>query len=224
MKRQAWIVVCALVLASSAEARLGETVEECQRRYGAAVTNYPGHGNVDTVAVYVKDGICVVAIFTKRAGVDTRASMVIYSRLHPDARGLLAPPPEITEKEQAALLDTVSGRWKDYDDTPPRLAARPSKVVPLLPQPTITVRHRDATAEALNKAVEALYAPPALSWIRTPPKNIAHNGPKLFAFRILRGVAICSQDGAEAVRAWAERVISETAAARKPPEGKLSGF
>jgi hypothetical protein len=223
MRQKAWIIVWALVLSSSAEARLGETVEECQRRYGAAVTNYPGHSDLGSVAVYVKDGISVTALFTKRAGSDARASMVIYSRLRPDARGVVIPPPEINEKEQAALLETVAGRWENYDP-PPGLAGKPNKVVPVSTQPSITIRQRDATEEVLKKVVEALYAPPISIWTHSTPKNIAHNGSKVFAFRVARGVAICSQDGAEAIRAWADRVISDRSAVRKPPEQKLSGF
>ena len=227
MKRYiSWVLIGLIGVVQTATARLGETPAECQRRYGEAVANYPGHADVAGVSVYVKDDISVTAIFTKNRVKGTRASMIIYSRLRPDRpRGLFLGP-QIAENEQNAILGTVPGRWEDYDSKQGLTRTR-KNLKRISTTPSMLIKHRNATAEAVKKAVRAVYAAHAkdpLVWPRTSPKNIAHNGPKVFAFDVLRGVGICSFDATKAITTWADQLASERANAKKPPAGKLPGF
>jgi len=208
---------------------MGETPKECQQRYGAAVTNYAGHGNLDGVAIYVKDDISVTAFFTKAADKSVRATLIIYAHIQPDIQTPSAFRSEFTEAQQAALLATVPGRWSGYDP-PPTLAGRPAALKPISTEPSLTIRHRNLAANVLGIAMKALrsLAPTNLSptdrEILSPPAHIAHNGPRLFAYRMAGRIAIFSMDGADPIRLWAERVASERTAAQTPPEKKLSGF
>ena len=129
MKCSSCLLIGLFALAFTANARIGETREQCQQRYGQPVTNYPGDSALAGCDVYVKDGIAISAFFVTNARKETRAGLVIYSRMRPDVEGVLLPPPEITSDEQTSLLGTVAGRWENYD-TPSRFAEKPTKVLP----------------------------------------------------------------------------------------------
>lgn len=222
--RTIWLCLCSFAFGATSEARLGETMQECQGRYGAAVTNFPGHGDIAGVSVYGKDGISVIAFFTRIAGQGVRASMVIYSRHFPEDKFVFLQPQSkpFTDKEQDTLLRTVAGRWESYDP-PPRLAGPSNRGVPVASQPSITIRQRDTAAGAVRKAVETLYKPFLHTWAGLPHTNIAHNGPRIFAFGIGsgQGLAICTLEGVDSILYWATRM---NAARRQAPERELSGF
>ena len=150
--------------------------------------------------------------------------MIIYSRLCPNTRGFVFTSSlKMTEKEENVFLETVPGKWKKFEP-PEGLKGKPTKIKSVATQPSITIKQRDATGEALQKVVEALYLPSLQPCLLQPPKGIAHNGPRIFAFRVACGIAICSYDGANAIKTWAEQFISKKEAAKKKPEKNLNGF
>jgi hypothetical protein len=202
---------------------MGETPEECQQRYGQPVTNYPGHGDVVDVVVYLKDGISVSVFFVKVSSKDTCAGLVIYLRVRPDVPCSSFPPPEFTQDEQTSLLGTVTGRWDDHG-YPPRLPGSLPKALPLSPAWSITARQRDTAAQTVQKVIGALYLPRQWPWVSTTVKDVAHNGPKLFAFRAARGLVLCSYDHIAALARWADYAISEREKAKHTPKGRLTGF
>lgn len=226
MKRYiSWVLVGVIGVVQAATARLGETPAECQRRYGEAVAKYPGHAGVAGVSVYVKDGLSVVAFFTKSPVKGTRAGVVIYSRLRPDVQRGSYATPKITDGEQRTLLETVPGRWKSYN-APPGLEGKPEGLKSISSRPSLLIKYRDATAKAVRRTVKTIYPANLDFWTGAPPENIAHNGSKTFAFRVARdrGVAICSYDATKAIAAWADRLVAEKQNAKKPQQQKLPGF
>lgn len=224
MRYSLCLLVCWLAFAAVASARLGETREECHQRYGQPVTNYPGEGPVAGCEVYVKDGIAISVVFVKTAKQESRAGLVIYSRTGPAAHnGNGIPAPEITPAEQTALLATVAGRWDNYDP-PAALAGKPGKVVTVETKPSITQKQRDSAVEAVQKAIEAVYPYSLRVWFGRVPQDVGHNGPKVFAFRAARGLAICSSDASTPIAAWADRVILEQKHPQQPPKSNLTGF
>ncbi len=227
MRNTCCLCVCVSVLVSTAEARLGETMRECQGRYGAVVTNFPGHGDLAGVSVFVKDGIYVTAFVSRIAGQGVRASMVLYSRHAPeDKLSLFKPQPNpFTAKELDTLLKTVAGRWESYDP-PPQLTGTASRGKSVSIQPSITIRQRDAAAGAVKKALENLYDSGFDTWVGLPHTNIAHNGPRIFAFGFGQGrwLAIGTLEGTDSILAWTTRMNAIKEAPRQAPERKLSGF
>jgi hypothetical protein len=174
--------------------------------------------------VYSKDGIAVSAMFVGPTGNTCRAGLVIYSRMAPDARSFLTPPPEITDDEQETLLGTVAGRWEGYEPPAP-LGGKPEKLISVSSRPAQILKRRDAARDAVQKAVVSLYpARAGYLCLRMPPKDVGRITGKVFAFRVARGLAICSYDDVPAIMAWADRVAADREAASRAPKSPLSGF
>ncbi|MGQ9662859.1 MAG: hypothetical protein ACUVWX_11075 [Kiritimatiellia bacterium] len=216
MKRKILTLGSLVVIgAGMAEARLREIPDECQNRYGPAITNYRGCRDLQKVAVYGKDAIYVTAFFASDCDQVPRASMAYYSPLNPCVDGFLRSlfaTADITEKEQTALLGIVSGRWERFDSKP-GLAGKPANVKTLSTQPSITVKRRDKTVKVARKAIVAVYD---CSVLPSDVKNIAHVGPEVFASRIANSVPICATTGAETTEVRAGRIICDRAAAGRP--------
>ena len=226
------LLVCWFAFAVTASARMGETRAECMERYGLAVTNVPGFGDLASVGVYVKDDIVVSLFFIKTDGQAERVGMVIYSRAWPDIgpdtrrnerhNNILVS--EITTNEQVALLATIPGRWEDYALPASALAGRSNKVIPLTDLTSPTEKNRDAASLAVRKAFRGLYAPRLRLLVNSAPQDIVHNGPKMFAFRISGGLALCSYDAVAAITTWAEHVLAERTKVNRLRKDDLRGF
>jgi hypothetical protein len=232
MKWGLFILVCCSVFAVTAHARMGETKVECMDRYGEGVTNLPGIGDLTGVDVYLKDDILVSLFFVKTGGQEARAGMVIYSRVwpgeEPDVRHKVrsdgAIMTAITTNEQVALLATIPGRWEEYAVPPPALAGKSTKVIPLTNLASPTEKNGDVTSRAIRKAYNGLHTLGLRSFVSYVPKNVAHNGPRLFAFRIGGDLVFCSCDAVPAITKWAEYVTEERTKVDRLRKNDLKGF
>lgn len=232
MKCGLFILVCWSVFAVTSHARMGETKVECMDRYGEGVTNLPGIGDLTGVDVYLKDDIVVSLFFVKAGGQDARAGMVIYSRVWPgvepeerrSVRRDGAMMTEITTNEQVALLATIAGRWEEYAVPPPTLAGKSTKVIPLTDLASPTEKNCDVTSRAIRKAYNGLHKLGLRSFVPDTPKNVAHNGPRLFAFRIGGDLVFCSYDAVPAITKWAEYVTAERTKVDRLRKNDLKGF
>lgn len=235
MNKKACIVVLWMALAVTAWARLGETKLECMDRYGQAVASLPGIGNLTGVDVYVKDDIAVSLFFVRTSDEDARCGLVIYSRLRPDMqsepqvvapsgrRGMVVPVGEITTNEQDVVLATLPGRWEGYAG-PSSLKGRSDKVISIGGPSSPTIKNREVTSLAVKKAFEVLYSPNARKTFGSTPKDIAHIGPKTFAFRIGGGLAFCSYDAVGALDAWTDYVEAQRAKAQRARKDGVKGL
>jgi len=223
MKYALVILVCWFVVSQGVLARLGENITQCEQRYGTAVTNYPGLGDVTAVNQYVKDGITITIWFARTPYKDARAAMVLYSRYPPGEVTLYFTPKAIGEDERVALLNTTGGRWELYN-VPDKLAGRPAIIKSISSSPSITEKRRDQVKQTVESALNALFPNAILAKLQYYIKDIGHNGTQLFAFEALRGIAIVSFDESAAIAKWASDRIAKREASKTPPKSEITGF
>ncbi|MEI6564248.1 MAG: hypothetical protein WCO42_08100 [bacterium] len=218
----------------AATARLGETQAQCEERYGQAVTNFPGCDDLVGATVYLKDGVYISVLFVKSADRDPYAGMVIYSRVNPYRAFNMYDVAEMSTDEETVLIGTVNGRWEGYTPSPgfTKVGTKPAKST-TIDLTSFTQKHRDNAVNAVQKAVDALYFPrvspdsPRRARVSASvneaysAKDFAHIGLKIFAFRIVRGVAFCSSEAVAPIKNWAADIV---ASRDKSTNKKLSGF
>ncbi len=122
--RQMLIAACTMLTfffaVPCAEARFGETFEQCVQRYGQPLKKIDGRGAVFGIATFGKDGVMVTAVFSKTT---RKCVLALYTRgdyMAEVTRQKMAP---FADAEVLSLYDTVNGRWEPLGPT----AAAPSK-------------------------------------------------------------------------------------------------
>ena len=86
------VFLSTLLLAASAQARIGETLQQCIARYGQVQTAVPETG----VQIFSKNGFLIAVMF-----LDQRASMVMVSKTH---RNSINIPDPLSENEIDLIL------------------------------------------------------------------------------------------------------------------------
>lgn len=224
------LILCSLVtwvvLAGTASARFGETPEQCLLRYGRTVTNLAGYASVDRVAVHTKGDLFITIVFFK--GEDKKApaaGLILYSMLKPLSY-FNEPAEDLLAEDEKAILATVEGSWKKdgptkADAPPPRQLSSPktlngtrhtlgssgAKVKPITTSAGITADSGDKLAKTITEVLPLLY-------FRQPdytPVLLGQNGPRTFAYRVLKGIVICSSDKVPALAQWAAHLREENA-------------
>ena len=212
-------LVSALTL-SSAEARLGETPEECQRRYGAHLTERQGAGLVPMVRVYKNASFYITIAFAQKPHRPVTAGCVIYGKYAGRMRWTQAR--RIEEAERDGLMATVAGKWQSYsvESKLARSAKRGVKRMSVQPN-QIALDRRDRASKALA-AVSNLLMPdrPPSGY---PIAPIAHNRSRTFAFMHGQQLALLSVDGVEALENW-QQVLDSLPKEEKRPAAPPPGF
>ncbi len=204
------------VLAGNALARFGETPDQCVERYGAAITNLPGHADVERISIHTKDDLFIAIVFFRGADNPSTAGLIFYSRAKPFAHGYSAAA-NLEPENENIILATVKGLWSE--DKPVKGLEGPKafgsintssgrtfsnnaipKVKPISNSPGITAGTGSKVAKAVQDVLHVIY-PHASSLTLI---SLGHNGPRLFAFRVLHGVAICSADKISSLTQWTE--------------------
>jgi len=203
------------ILLGNAHARFGETPEQCIERYGVAVTNLPGYADVERVAIHKKDELTITVVFFRGKDNQITAVLIHYTRAKPLLR-YHSFAPDITQEDVDAILGTVEGQWT-LDKPAIQLAGpkpfssniysasrfRPDSTIPTKTPITngssITSGMSDKVAQSVQGVLSMIY-PNEITYTTTP---ISHNGPRLFSFRVLHGVAICSADKISSINQWA---------------------
>lgn len=108
------VLASLLMLAPSAEARIGENYKQCVARYGNSVTNFPGLSHLLGVAVFEKSGINIAVAFDKP---NKQGFLVLYTAgdfFTSSGRRELS---ELKENELSSLMASVDTGWDsaDYD-------------------------------------------------------------------------------------------------------------
>jgi hypothetical protein len=176
----------------------------------------------------------VVSVFFVKTEdkMDERVGMIYYSRAwpfeYPDPRrkdrSTRVLTADITTNEQAALLATVPGRWEHYSTNETGLAGKSENVLPLTDYETPTEQHCEAAENAVRVACKALNCARGGSSSVIPVQAVAHKGPKLFAFRVGGGLALCSYNSAPVLKAWGHRWIAERTKVDRLRKDDLKGF
>jgi hypothetical protein len=97
------ILATFLILAASAQARIGETLAECTARYGPALQTDPASG----MHMFAKGGFLVAAIF-----LDQKAAMLMVSKT---ARNVLNIPEPMSDHEIQLIL-TANGQGTPWTE------------------------------------------------------------------------------------------------------------
>jgi len=204
------------VLAGKAFARFGETPEQCEERYGAALTNLPGYSDVERVAIHKKDNLTITVVFFRSNDKPTTAGLIFYSLAKPFSYGFSCVL-DLTPEDEDAILSTVEGQWSQ--DKPAKELAGPkpfssnvnslSHILPgsSIPKKTPISTGSGITSGMAGKVAQAVQGVLPLIYpheITYTPVPISHNGSRIFSFRVLHGVAICSADRISGLNQWAE--------------------
>lgn len=213
-------------------ARYGETPEQCVERYGAAVTNLPGYGDVDQVAVHSKDDLSITVFFIRGYDKKITAGMIFYSQQKPFSGYTLFK--DMAVDDENTILATVKGQWSQDKPTVGLEKAKPAggnvnsmgRISPNSTIPKITSISNGsgiigATGEKVAKALPDVFRIIYPREIKYTPTPISHNGLHIFAFRVLHGVAICSDDKIPAISNWAKYIRDQNV---KPASKPISGL
>ncbi len=206
-----WAVLC-----GESFARFGETPEQCIERYGAAVTNLPGHGDVERVAIHTKDDLSITIVFFRGSDNKSTAGLILYSKAKPFSPGFSSVS-DIAPENEAVILSTVKGQWTQDKPAKGLEGAKPFggniyssgrivpsstllKNTPISTGPGITAERSDKVAKAVQDFLPILY-PNEASYTPSP---ISRNGSRIFSYRVLHGVVICSADIISGITLWAD--------------------
>ncbi len=94
-----------LILCATSQARIGETIAECEKRYGKHQTSETAKPGYDEARIYVKNGIAIMIGFQGQEAV-----LVIYSKFKD--RKVLA----MSDQEIETLLAANAGGKKWFPD------------------------------------------------------------------------------------------------------------
>ncbi|MEI7879704.1 MAG: hypothetical protein WCI95_02400 [bacterium] len=97
-------------LVGAAFARFGETPEQCIERYGAAVTNLPGFGDIERVAIHSNDNITITVVFMRGYDNKITARSIFYTRVKPFAYDFSSVK-DMAAEDENTILATVKGQW-----------------------------------------------------------------------------------------------------------------
>ena len=115
------IFVFAALLVSPAMARLGETSDECNQRYGEQYTEAVGKGFWAAERKYEKNGVHVTIRFLRKGDGPLKAEFIEY-------KPVKLADDRLTEAKIKALMDNVSTEWV-------RLTTKVAPPVPVKPPP-----------------------------------------------------------------------------------------
>jgi hypothetical protein len=214
-------------------ARYGETPEQFAVRYGIAITNLPACADVEWVAIHSKDDLFITAIFLRDIDGKARARFIFYSRSQPFSP-FPSSGPDMTQEDETVILATIKGQWTL--ETPAKTLAGPkyfggnansmSRVMPNNSIPDkksigfssgILADTGDKVSKAVQEVLHVIY-PHNYSYTTS---LISHNGPKLFAFRALHGVAICTAEKIPSISGWTNFIRGQNA---KPVPKPITGI
>ncbi len=205
-----------------AGARIGESLPQCERRYGNAVTNYPGFGDIAGVSQYVIDDVTITIWFQRVPFSPPSAAMVLYARALPAQSSRLIPK-TLSDDQQNAILQTIPGQWSPYKKAD-RLSGRPSDIVGISTSPSIVEQRRDQARPVLENALRALFPDKLLEGAKYWIDDIGYNSPRFYGFEAMRGVAIVSYDGLAAIDKWAAAYLAARQANEPPPPPETQRF
>ncbi len=232
------LILCALlvwvVLAGEASARFGETPDQCLLRYGRTVTNLAGYASVERVAIHTKGDLFITIVFFKGDDSKPTAGLILYSMLKPLSY-LNQPVADLLPEDEKGILATVEGPWKmdgpGKADAPPlkqlsspktlsgtkhTLGSSGPKVKPITTSAGIKADSGDKMAKAIEDVLPLLY-------FRQPsytPVPLSQNGLRIFSYRVLNGIVICSSDKIPALAQWAAHQREEIAKSVAVPKIK----
>ena len=207
-----------LCLQSLAFARLGETPEQCEKRYGKAIKEIPGHGLVDFCRLYEKKDIKISAIFIK--GRTTPAvGCILYSTHRREGVWLINR--RLTADEQTGLLATVPGKWKlpSANPAPTLRGGGPVRELTVKPNSIGDSRMKESQA-TISAVLDALYP----CSLQRAIHELGRNGPDKYAFAFLGGIGITYHKASDAVVEWSKSVQTQRAEDAKPDPKNVKGF
>jgi hypothetical protein len=239
MKSALLLLLSVAIVALPALARLGETAQECETRYGPHTREIPGFGDTKAIRVYVKENTEVTAFFVARGGQAPAVGLIFY-RVGTNVTQRQQSRP-YSDEEVKTLLATVTGVWADY--TNPTLSgpkainsplARPLASNLRMQPVTTQLELRHTETSALVKKIGELVYPAFLQKLGSPylkVTDLGHVGNTHFAFRtdplssyVRDAVALVSYDALPALQAWAAEQHRILDAKPPPPARNLSGF
>lgn len=239
MKCGVLLFLAMAAVAMPAWARLGETTQECEARYGQHTGEMPGSGEVKSIRVYRKENTEVTAFFTGKGSQPATVSMIFYRVGTNTAQRQNSRP--YSDEEIKTLLATVNGTWADY--TNPTLSApkainsfasRPPTATQRMQPVTSQIEQRRAeTFNVVKKTGELMYpmifTKPGVAYLKVT--DLGHVGNTCFAFRMepsssytRDAVALVSYDAVPALQEWVTQQHLVLDAKPAPPPRNLSGF
>ena len=218
MTRTVLIALFIVTTTLTTHARLGETPDQCEQRYGKHVLEIAGHGVVPFCRIYEKQDLKIAAVFIKGRA-SPKVGCILYST-HREV-GVWLTRRKLTKEEQDSLLATVPGQWKFPSASPaPTLqGGGPRRELSVKPNSIGDSRMR-ASLDAAENMMQALY-PCSIS---RGLKEVGRNGPDKYAFTFNGGIAITYCKVSDAIIAWSKAVEAQRAEARKPDPKELKGF
>ena len=224
MNQTACICVALLTVAVPALARIGETPQQCEDRYGKAVQEMPGAGNLKGIRVYWKDDTEITAFFTAAPYQTPRVGLIYYRiGTNGEQRSQL---PQYTDAQVKALLSTVDGVWSDYAPAPTLNAVKTDPyrtTTRITPTSSQLETRRGEASEAVHKAGVLVLPIPFAPSDSYPVTDFRHLSNTHFAFKVSNGVAIIAYDAVPAITGWATQKKLENVP-EKPAPRKMSGF
>ena len=217
MTRTVLIALFIITITVTAHARLAETPDQCEQRYGKHVTEIAGHGPVAFCRIYSKQGLNVAAIFIKGREAP-KAACILYTThqggLYWMTKGKLA------EEQRQSLLATVPGTWRLPRTAPAPTLQGGGRVKEMtVKQNSIGDSRTRTTRSAVKAATAAIY--PRIAY-RTP-ETIGQNSSTKYAFTIGGGMAITFYKVSEAIVAWSKVIQAQRAPQKEDPK-ELKGF
>ena len=227
MNRTTLTLLTALTIALPTLARIGETQQECEARYGKPVEETAGFGDVKNVRVYWKDDTEITAFFVSKVGQPPTVGLIYY-RLGTNYTQRMTAP-HYTDDQTKALLATVNGTWTAY--TPPPALSGPKPLDPWR-SGTGTTKLAPVTSQIESRRAESFTAVQNAGKIRFPGvvasyypvSDISHVGNTHFSFSVEHGMAIVAYDAVFPVRVWVEQKQREKQEAEAKPQRKMTGF
>lgn len=218
MTRTVLIALFIATITATAHARLGETPDQCEQRYGKAVREIPGRGPIEYCRVYRKDGISISAVFIK-GRTTPKAGCILYTTHQGDST--YSRTRKLTSEEQQSLLQTVPGTWTLPRNEPAPILQGGGRVRELSVKPNgIRDSRLKAVRDASSAALNTVYPyGPQLS-----PAEIGHNGLDKYAFTIYGGMALTYFNAADAIVEWSRAIEAQRKEDRKPDSKKFKGF
>jgi hypothetical protein len=204
-------------------ARLDETPAQCEERYGKHIGAIPGAGDVAFTRVYTNGGFAIIACFVAKPAASPVVGCIAY-RVTPAGRS-----PRIAFYKDA-LLATVPGRWRSYEESFGRIGKPERK--PAFSVGTSQVLHdrNERCMAALSFGVHWMFGGRVPSPYYASLTPIGSAGGRAFAYWTPAGppirepefLVIASFDGAlalETARDALVKPIPTPVPPREPPPG-----
>lgn len=215
-----FFAVFSIVLTS--KARMGETLEQCEARYGKPISEIIGGAGVYTIRTYQKEDIQITAFFMGNSTQNAQVRMLVYEMV---VKGFGKQPLQyemltqhsLSPEEEKQLLSAIPGLW-EVDDARTTLKSTRKIDKPLIK--SFYERRLDACKAAVKDAITAVHK----TGLEVPVNDLLHNNKEIFAFRVPGGMAVINQEAAPNIQRWAEVPLKHMENERNAPARTLDGF